>query len=181
MMLTRVEGRLKLPHGEDGVLFDGDGLVDFRLATPGTHDGALRAPGTVTTTITAGVIEPVELSPGNWRVEVRPNAARCWKFPLAIPDGTETINLADDAPITEIDGKLVARGPAVTNGKIVDGALVLTVGDSDITPIPIPGLPKPGDFITTTHTQDGTWTIARATGDRVSVSTDNAGTWVIDG
>ncbi|MGQ4509332.1 hypothetical protein ACUH9X_01135 [Dermabacteraceae bacterium P13147] len=116
-MLTRVEGRLKLPHGEDGFLFDGDGRVHFRLASPGTHAGALRAPGAVTTSVTAGVIAPVELAPGIWQVEVDPDKARCWRFKLEIPPGTASIDLAAYAPTVVVDGIEYARGPQGEKGE----------------------------------------------------------------
>ncbi|MGQ4574885.1 hypothetical protein ACUH93_00515 [Dermabacteraceae bacterium P7006] len=120
-MLTRVEGRLKLPHGEDGFLFDGDGRVHFRLAAPGTHDGALRAPGTVTTSVTAGVMAPVELAPGLWQVEVDPDKARCWRFKLEITPDTLRVDLASYAPTVEIEGVDYARGLSAYEVAVSDG------------------------------------------------------------
>ncbi|MGQ4544525.1 hypothetical protein ACUH97_07920 [Dermabacteraceae bacterium P13088] len=121
MMLTRVEGRLKLPHGEDGFLFDGDGRVHFRLAAPGTHDGALRAPGTVTTSVTAGVMAPVELAPGLWQVEVDPDKARCWRFKLEITPDTLSVDLASYAPTVEVEGVDYARGLSAYEVAVSDG------------------------------------------------------------
>ena len=54
------------------------GRIEYRPASHGVWEGALRGQETVTAKITDGDAERVELTPGPWRVRVIPDVGTAW-------------------------------------------------------------------------------------------------------
>lgn len=148
-MLVTMTARLVRSHGKDEVPLKGGGRIDYTPAAHGIYAGALRGTDPATAKIVDGVAETVELTPGPWRVEVRPDKGTRWEtFLIELTEGMpEPVDLVDLAPVIVIDGEKWARGPAgasvtgaVDNG---DQTVSFTLSDGTETdPVPIPPGPQ---------------------------------------
>lgn len=112
-MLITVRGRLVRSHGVNDLALPGSGVIQYQPAAHGTHEGALRGVDPVPARITDGEAEPVELTPGPWRVSVFPEYGDAWEPYLVelTEDMDEPVDLADLAPVLVIDGERWATGP----------------------------------------------------------------------
>ena len=140
------------PQGRDDVPFPASGRVEFVPAAHGKYDGAFRTIETINAPIVQGVMQPVEITPGPWKVTVNPTKGNPWPTQtFIIEEGMgEPLNLVDLAPDTIVDGKEYARGPVGPAGPGIDGGyadedgnLVLVL-DNGVTvePIPLPRGPQ---------------------------------------
>lgn len=148
-MLVTMTARLVRSHGKDEVPFPGGGRIEYTPATHGIYQGALRGTDMVVAEIEEGVAEPVELTPGAWRVYVRPRVGSAWpSFLVELTEGMpEPVDLVDLAPVLVVDGEKWTVGPpgasvtgAVDNG---DQTVSFTLSDGTETdPVPIPPGPQ---------------------------------------
>lgn len=153
-MLVTMTARLVRSHGKDEVPLPGGGRIEYTPATHGIYQGALRGTDVVVAEIEEGVAEPVELTPGTWRVYVRPKVGSAWpSFLVELTEGMpEPVDLVDLAPVLVVDGEKWTVGPpgasvtgAVDNG---DQTVSFTLSDGTETdPVPIPPGPQgvPGE------------------------------------
>lgn len=153
-MLVTMTARLVRSHGKDEVPLPGGGRIEYTPATHGIYQGALRGTDVVVAEIEEGVAEPVELTPGTWRVYVRPRVGSAWpSFLVELTEGMpEPVDLVDLAPVLVVDGEKWTVGPpgasvtgAVDNG---DQTVSFTLSDGTETdPVPIPPGPQgvPGE------------------------------------
>lgn len=85
--MTLVTGKIMLPYGSpEGT--GADGCVSFIQSALGSRQGAIFIPGTVSTAIEGGVMTPVELTPGTWKVIVKV-ADRIHSLPDVLVEGEE--------------------------------------------------------------------------------------------
>lgn len=148
-MLVTMTARLVRSHGKDEVPLPGGGRIEYTPATHGIYQGALRGTDVVAAEIEEGVAEPVELTPGTWRVYVRPKVGSAWpSFLVELTEGMpEPVDLVDLAPVLVVDGEKWTVGPpgasvtgAVDNG---DQTVSFTLSDGTETdPVPIPPGPQ---------------------------------------
>lgn len=148
-MLVTMTARLVRSHGKDEVPLPGGGRIEYTPATHGIYQGALRGTDTVVAEIEEGVAEPVELTPGTWRVYVRPKVGSAWPtFLVELTEGMpEPVDLVDLAPVLVVDGEKWTVGPAgasvtgaVDNG---DQTVSFTLSDGTMTdPVEIPAGPQ---------------------------------------
>ena len=148
-MLVTMTARLVRSHGRGETPLPGSGRIEYRPESHGTYRGALRGTDTVVSKITEGVAEPVELTPGPWRVMVRPDHGTVWEsWLIELTEGMdEPVDLVDLAPVIVIDGEKWAVGPAgasvtgaVDNG---DQTVSFTLSDGTETdPVTIPPGPQ---------------------------------------
>lgn len=112
-MLITVRGRLVRSHGVNDLALPGAGVIQYQPATHGTHEGALRGVDPVPARIVDGEAEPVELTPGPWRISVFPEYGDAWEPYLVelTEDMTEPVELVDLTPVVEIDGEKWVTGP----------------------------------------------------------------------
>lgn len=144
-MLVTMTARLVRSHGKDEIPLPGSGRIEYRPESHGTYQGALRDMDAVVSKIAEGVAEPVELTPGPWRVTVVPDhgpAWRSWLIELE-PGMPEPVDLVDLAPVVVVDGEKWARGPAgasVTGGRDNgDGTVSFELSDGTFTdPVVLP-------------------------------------------
>ena len=111
-MLVTMTARLVRSHGKDEIPLPGSGRIEYRPESHSTYQGALRGMDAVVSKITEGVAEPVELTPGPWRVTVVPDhgpAWRSWLIELE-PGMPEPVDLATLAPVVVVDGEKWAKG-----------------------------------------------------------------------
>lgn len=152
MALITVHLGMVSPQGRDDVPFPASGRVEFVPAAHGKYDGAFRTIETINAPIVQGVMQPVEITPGPWKVTVNPTKGNPWPTQtFIIEEGMgEPLNLVDLAPDTIVDGKEYARGPVGPAGPGIDGGyadedgnLVLVL-DNGVTvePIPLPRGPQ---------------------------------------
>lgn len=140
------------PQGRDDVPFPASGRVEFVPAAHGKYDGAFRTIETINAPIVQGVMTPVELTPGPWKVTVNPTKGNPWPTQtFIIEEGMgEPLNLVDLAPDIIVDGKEYARGPVGPAGPGIDGGYadddgnLILVLDNGVTvePIPLPRGPE---------------------------------------
>ena len=148
-MLVTMTARLVRSHGRGETPLPGSGRIEYRPESHGTYQGALRGTDTVVSKITEGVAEPVELTPGPWRVMVRPDHGTVWEsWLIELTEGMdEPVDLVDLAPVIVIDGEKWAVGPAgasvtgaVDNG---DQTVSFTLSDgTETAPVTIPPGPQ---------------------------------------
>lgn len=148
-MLVTMTARLVRSHGKDEVPLPGGGRIEYTPATHGIYQGALRGTDMVVAEIEEGVAEPVELTPGTWRVYVRPRVGSAWpSFLVELTEGMpEPVDLVDLAPVLVVDGEKWSQGKpgasvtgAVDNG---DQTVSFTLSDGTETdPVPIPPGPQ---------------------------------------
>ena len=148
-MLVTMTARLVRSHGRGETPLPGSGRIEYRPESHGTYRGALRGTDTVVSKITEGVAEPVELTPGPWRVMVRPDHGTVWEsWLIELTEGMdEPVDLVDLAPVIVIDGEKWAVGPAgasvtgaVDNG---DQTVSFTLSDgTETAPVTIPPGPQ---------------------------------------
>ena len=148
-MLVTMTARLVRSHGRGEIPLPGSGRIEYRPESHGTYQGALRGTDTVVSKITEGVAEPVELTPGPWRVMVRPDHGTVWEsWLIELTEGMdEPVDLVDLAPVIVIDGEKWAVGPAgasvtgaVDNG---DQTVSFTLSDgTETAPVTIPPGPQ---------------------------------------
>ena len=148
-MLVTMTARLVRSHGKGEIPLPGSGRIEYRPESHGTYKGALRGTDTVVSKITEGVAEPVELTPGPWRVMVRPDHGTVWEsWLIELTEGMdEPVDLVDLAPVIVIDGEKWAVGPAgasvtgaVDNG---DQTVSFTLSDgTETAPVTIPPGPQ---------------------------------------
>lgn len=124
-MLITIGARLVRPHGTGEVALPGEGRIEYRPASHGVWEGALRGQETVTARITDGDAEQVELTPGPWRVRVIPDVGTAWDTWLIelTEDMPEPVDLASLAPVLVIDGEKWAKGTPGPAGASVTGAV----------------------------------------------------------
>ena len=181
-MLVTMTARLVRSHGKDEIPLPGSGRIEYRPESHGTYQGALRGMDAVVSKIAEGVAEPVELTPGPWRVTVVPDhgpAWRSWLIELE-PGMPEPVDLVDLAPVIVIDGEKWAKGDPGRPGVSVvgsvdqgDGTIRFVLSDGSQTdPVTLPpgptgrGIdsisdPSPEGMVTVTYT-DGTTQDVRA-------------------
>lgn len=111
-MLLTVTARLVRSHGVAEQALPGSGRIEYRPESHGVWEGALRGVDAVTAKIVEGVAEPVELTPGTWRVHVVPDHGRAWdSWLIELVEGMpEPVDLAGLAPVIVVDGEKWARG-----------------------------------------------------------------------
>lgn len=111
-MLIAVTARLVRSHGTDETALPGSGRIEYRPESHGVWEGALRGMDSVTAKIVEGVAETVELTPGPWRVHVRPDHGRAWdSWLIELVEGMpEPVDLIDLAPVVVVSGEKWARG-----------------------------------------------------------------------
>lgn len=89
--MTVINGRVEHPYG-------GRDLVDgvLRLTRPGlVVDGQVVViGGTTSTSITAGVVAPVNVDPGVWSLAILPERGRSHQVTVTVPD-MESVSVAD--------------------------------------------------------------------------------------
>ena len=151
-MLITIGARLVRPHGTGEVALPGEGRIEYRPASHGVWEGALRGQETVTARITDGDAEQVELTPGPWRVRVIPDVGTAWDTWLIelTEDMPEPVDLASLAPVLVIDGEKWAKGDPGPAGASITGAVdngdqtvSFTLSDGTETePVPIPPGPQ---------------------------------------
>lgn len=151
-MLITIGARLVRPHGTGEVALPGEGRIEYRPASHGVWEGALRGQETVTARITDGDAERVELTPGPWRVRVIPDVGTAWDTWLIelTEDMPEPVDLASLAPVLVIDGEKWAKGNPGPAGASVTGAVdngdqtvSFTLSDgAETEPVPIPPGPQ---------------------------------------
>ena len=152
MALITVHLGMVSPQGRDDVPFPASGRVEFVPAAHGKYDGAFRTIETINAPIVQGVMTPVELTPGPWKVTVNPTKGNPWPTQtFIIEEGMgEPLNLVDLAPDIIVDGKEYARGPVGPAGPGIDGGYadedgnLILVLDNGVTvePIPLPRGPE---------------------------------------
>ena len=152
MALITVHLGMVSPQGRDDVPFPASGRVEFVPAAHGKYDGAFRTIETINAPIVQGVMTPVELTPGPWKVTVNPTKGNPWPTQtFIIEEGMgEPLNLVDLAPDIIVDGKEYARGPVGPTGPGIDGGYadedgnLILVLDNGVTvePIPLPRGPE---------------------------------------
>lgn len=92
--MTLVTGKIMLPYGSpEGT--GADGCVSFTQSALGSRQGAIFVPATISTTIEGGVMTPVELAPGLWKVVVTV-ASRAYGLPDVLVEGDEITLTADE-------------------------------------------------------------------------------------
>lgn len=152
MALITVHLGMVSPQGRDDVPFPASGRVEFIPAAHGKYDGAFRTIETINAPIVQGVMQPVEITPGPWKVTVNPTKGNPWPTQtFIIEEGMgEPLNLVDLAPDIIVDGKEYARGPVGPTGPGIDGGYadedgnLILVLDNGVTvePIPLPRGPE---------------------------------------
>ena len=111
-MLITVTARLVRSHGVDERALPGSGRIEYRPASHGTWEGALRGRDAVVSKIADGEASPVELTPGPWQVTVVPDHGPAWS-PWLIelePGMPEPVDLVSLAPVVVVDGEKWAKG-----------------------------------------------------------------------
>lgn len=100
MALITVHLGMVSPQGRDDIPFPASGRVEFVPAAHGKYDGAFRTIETVNAPIVQGVMQPVELTPGPWKVTVTPTKGNPWPTQtFIIEEGVgEPVNLANLVP-----------------------------------------------------------------------------------
>lgn len=94
--MTLVTGQVRLPYGSpEGT--GADGCVSFTQSALGSRAGAIFVPATVSTPIEGGVITPVQLTPGIWKVIVKV-ADRTHALPDVLVEGEEITLTATELP-----------------------------------------------------------------------------------
>lgn len=96
--MTLVTGKIMLPYGSpEGT--GADGCVSFTQSALGSRAGAIFVPATISTAIEGGVMTPVELTPGTWKVAVKV-ADRTWAhaLPDVLVEGDEVTLTAGELP-----------------------------------------------------------------------------------
>lgn len=93
--MTLVNGKIMLPYGSDKGT-GADGCVTFTQSALGSRQGAIFVPGTISAPIEGGVMTPVQLTPGTWKVIVKVGD-RAHSLPDVLVEGEE-ISL-DAAPL----------------------------------------------------------------------------------
>lgn len=96
--MTLVTGKIMLPYGSpEGT--GADGCVSFTQSALGSRQGAIFVPATISTAIEGGVMTPVELTPGTWKVAVKV-ADRIWAhaLPDVLVEGEEITLTASELP-----------------------------------------------------------------------------------
>lgn len=94
--MTRVTGQVRLPYGaHQGT--GATGCVNFTQGTLGSRQGAIFVPGSISTPIKDGVMEPVDLTPGIWKVVVTVDS-RAHGLPDVLVEGDEIALTATDLP-----------------------------------------------------------------------------------
>lgn len=107
-MTTRVYGRIVEPDGDAASLDPADGYVRYTIAEPGVAEGAVRARGGMTVRVTGGVVEDAWLAPGRWRASYTVTGHGSGSITFDVADAP--VDLAQVAPVAEIDGQAIARG-----------------------------------------------------------------------
>lgn len=87
--MTLVTGQVRLPYGApEGT--GADGCVSFTQSALGSRQGAIFVPATISTPIEGGVMTPVQLTPGVWKVIVKV-AGRSHALPDVLVEGEEIV------------------------------------------------------------------------------------------
>lgn len=113
-MLVTMTAQLVRSHGTEGQALPGSGRIEYRPASHGVWQGSLRGNDSAASKIVDGIAEPVELTPGPWRVSISPDHGSPWPpFLIELTEGmAEPVDLAGLAPVTEVNGEKWAIGPA---------------------------------------------------------------------
>lgn len=94
--MTRITGEIYLPYGPGGRT-PADGEITFFQKALASKAGAIFIPATCKTPVTAGVVEPVELTPGVWKVSFC-HGGRFVAFPPLLVEGEEMVITAEESP-----------------------------------------------------------------------------------
>ena len=112
MSLITVHLGLVSPYGSNDVPLVAAGRVSFTPVGHGKYAGSFRTIETVISPIVQGIMEPVELTPGAWRVLVSPTRGNPWpEMTFILEEGmSEPVNIVDLAPEIIIKGQQLAKG-----------------------------------------------------------------------
>ena len=144
-MLITVTGRMVRSHGVGEVALPESGRITLSPLAHGTWEGALRGRDSVVMRVTDGQADPVDLTPGPWRVRVEPEHGPVWDSWQVelVPGMAEPVDLADLAPVVVVDGEKWAAGPpgASVTGAVDNGDQTVSFTLSDGTELPPVTLP----------------------------------------
>lgn len=116
--MTLVTGQVRLPYGSpEGT--GADGCVSFTQSALGSRQGAIFVPATISTPIEGGVMAPVQLTPGVWKVIVKV-AGRSHALPNVLVEGDEVILTAAELPADGTYTLTLDKNQAITH--IGDGS-----------------------------------------------------------
>lgn len=148
-MLITVTGRLVRSHGRDEQALPGSGRITLTPLAHGVWEGALRGRESVTMRVEDGVAEPVEVTPGPWRVRVEPDHGPAWdSWQVELEPGMpEPVDLASLAPVVVVDGEKWAAGPpgaSVVDAKdLGDQQMSFVLSDgTETAPVTVPAGPQ---------------------------------------
>lgn len=119
--MTLVTGKIMLPYGSpEGT--GADGCVSFTQSAIGSRQGAIFVPATVSTPVEGGVMAPVQLTPGVWKVIVKV-AGRSHALPDVLVDGEEIALTTAELPADGTYTLTLEKNQTITH--VGDGTYVI--------------------------------------------------------
>ena len=111
--MTLVTGQVRLPYGSpEGI--GADGCVSFTQSALGYRQGAVFVPATISTPIEGGVMAPVQLTPGIWKVIVKVGN-RAHALPDVLVEGDEVTLTAAELPADGTYSLTLEKNQAITH------------------------------------------------------------------
>lgn len=111
--MTLVTGKIMLPYGSPHGT-GADGCVSFTQSALGSRAGAIFVPATISTPIEGGVMAPVQLTPGIWKVIVKV-ADRAHALPDVLVEGDEVTLTATELPADGTYSLTLEKNQAITH------------------------------------------------------------------
>lgn len=112
MSLITVTLSMVKPFGQDDIPLPASGRVEFTPTSHGKYAGAFRTVETVNRSISQGVMAPAELTPGVWKMKVKPLKSADWpEMSFVLTAGMEEpVNIANLIPDLIVDGVEMVKG-----------------------------------------------------------------------
>lgn len=145
MSLLTVTLSLVSPYGTNDTARPASGVVNLIPASHGVYNESLRTIERVTSPIVDGIMRPVEVTPGPWKIIVTPTMGIPWpEMIIFLEEGMEEpVNLADLAPDLIVEGDKYAKGErgvgiSSISGVNSDGSAIVRYTDGSTDKISFP-------------------------------------------